>query len=425
MIEAPMQTVRRKLLPKQMEFVRAEDRFVLYSGCFGGGKSVAICDKLVSRASVPGSREALCRKTLVSLKATTLKTLLDGDGDVPPRLPKGSYTHNKAEKSIKIRGGGEIVYFGLDEPDKIGSYNLSGVGVDEAVEVRLEDWTQLRGRIRVRIPGVPNQIYAATNPGPPSHWLAELFGFAGDDAKPDHRAISTKATDNHYLPQEYLDDLERMEGVAYRRYYLGEWAGAEGVVFDRFTREGNVKVMEGPWKRSILACDDGYNDPFVVLSIRMNAQGGMHIDREVYESHLTESEKIDRLRMMADDHEFAVVDEAVPALIEAINRSGVIRALPSKKGKGSVLTGIGRIQSMLKDSLTVDPDCVNTVQEFETYEWKKTRDGQMTDIPIDAFNHSIDALRYGIAELNGAGSLFVDYTAKKRTDNRLRRFIND
>jgi phage terminase large subunit len=240
-----------------------------------------------------------------------------------------------------------------------------------------------------------------------------------------HRAISTKATDNHYLPQDYLDDLERMEGVAYRRYYLGEWAGAEGVVFDRFTREGNVKPMEGPWKRSILACDDGYNDPFVVLSIRMNAQGGMHIDREVYESHLTESEKIDRLRMMADDHEFAVVDEAVPALIEAINRSGVIRALPSKKGKGSVLTGIGRIQSMLKDSLSIDPGCVNTIQEFETHEWKKTRDGQMTDVPIDAFNHSIDSLRYGIAELNGAGSLFVDYTAKKRTDNRLRRFLND
>ncbi len=408
-----------------MEFVRAEDRFLLYSGCFGGGKSVAICDKLVSRASVPGTREALCRKTLVSLKATTLKTLLDGDGDVPPRLPKGSYSHNKAEKSIKIRGGGEIVYFGLDEPDKIGSYNLSGVAVDEAVEVRLEDWTQLRGRIRVQIPGVPNQIYAATNPGPPSHWLASLFGFAGDPPRKGHRAISTKATDNHYLPQHYLDDLERMEGVAYRRYYLGEWAGAEGVVFDRFTRDGNVRSVQGPWKRSILACDDGYNDPFVLLSIQVNAQGHTHIASEVYESHLTESEKIARIRQMADDHEFVVVDEAVPALIEAINRSGVIRALPSKKGKGSVLTGINRIQAMLRDSLSVDPECVNTIQEFETYEWKKTRDGQMTDIPIDAFNHSIDALRYGLAELNAGSELFVDHTPRNRMRDRMQRWVTD
>jgi phage terminase large subunit len=408
-----------------MQFVRAEDRFLLYSGCFGGGKTVAICDKLVSRASVPGTREALCRKTLVSLKATTLKTLLDGDGDVPARLPRGSYTHNKAEKSIRIRGGGEIVYFGLDEPDKIGSYNLSGVAVDEAVEVRLEDWTMLRGRIRVQIPGVPNQIYAATNPGPPSHWLASMFGFANEPPLKGHTAISTKATDNHYLPQHYLDDLERMEGVAYRRYYLGEWAGAEGVVFDRFTRDRNVMTLAGPWKRSILACDDGYNDPFVLLSIRTDAEGRTHVDREVYESHLTESEKIDRIATMIDDHESVVVDEAVPALIEAINRSGVIRAFPSRKGKGSVLTGIGRVQSMLADRLTISPDCVNTIQEFESYEWKKTRDGQMTDVPIDAFNHSIDALRYGIAELDKGGTLFVDHSPKNQTATRLRRFLND
>ena len=51
MIEAPAQVIERTLLKKQMKFVRARDRFVLYSGCFGGGKSVAICEKLVSPRS--------------------------------------------------------------------------------------------------------------------------------------------------------------------------------------------------------------------------------------------------------------------------------------------------------------------------------------------------------------------------------------
>jgi len=197
------------------------------------------------------------------------------------------------------------------------------------------------------------------------------------------------------------------------------------VVFDRFTRDANVAYKDGPWKRSILACDDGYNDPFVLLSIRVDAQGHTHIDREVYESHLTESEKIARIRAMGDGYEMLVVDEAVPALIEAINRSGVIRAFPSKKGKGSVLTGIGRIQSMLNGRLTISPECANTIQEFESYEWKKTRDGQMTDVPIDAFNHAIDALRYGIAELDNAGTLYVDFKPKNTRASRELRWLLD
>jgi hypothetical protein len=97
----------------------------------------------------------------------------------------GSYDHNKSDKVIKIHGGGEIVYFGLDEPAgqpaarKIGSLSLTGCAVDEAEELSESDWTALRGRVSVDVPGLPQQLYGATNPGPPSHHLARRFGLAG------------------------------------------------------------------------------------------------------------------------------------------------------------------------------------------------------------------------------------------------------
>jgi phage terminase large subunit len=421
---ATAKTIRKKMLPKQMQFVRADERYVMYSGCFGGGKTVAICAKLVSRARRPGSREGLCRKTLVALKATTLRTLLDGDGDIPPLLPPGTYTHNKNEKIIKIKGGGEIVYFGLDDPTKIGSYNLSGCGIDEAVELTEADWTMLIGRIRTKVDGMSNQIYGATNPGVPSHWIARKFGLAGGNVpEPGHIAIPTRTTDNHYLPEDYVEDLRRLTGIAFKRYFLGEWAGSDGLVFDGWNRDHHIEDRGGPWKRSVLCCDDGYTDPFVCLSLREDTHGRRHVDRMVYQSKLTEDEKIQRVKALMDDHEKIVVDAAAPGLIEAMCRAG-LPAYPSQKGPDSVFRGIVQIQGALQDGFSVSPNCTDLIREFEAYEWRKTKDGQMTDKPIDAFNHAIDALRYGFTEMSRGSSLFID-TPKRSNATRLQRFMND
>ena len=409
---APRQQ-RRQLLKKQMAFVRARERFVMYSGCFAGGKSVAICAKAVSRAAKPGTREGLCRKTLVSLKSSTLRTLLDGDGpNMPPLLPPGSYTHNKAEKIIRIKNGGEIVYFGLDDPSKIGSYNLTGCGVDEAVDITKADWIMLQGRIRSQVEGVPNQIYGATNPGPPSHWIAQDFGLAADTvAKPSHLCIPTKITDNHFLDPAYVESMASLEGVAYKRYYLGEWAGAEGLVFDQWRRDRNMRSRDTDWTRSILCCDDGYTDPFTCLSLRKDSMGRLHVDREVYERGLTEPEKVDRVRSMIDTHDLVVVDAAAPGLIETMNRAG-LPTIASTKGPDSIFRGIMQIQSGLGGetdgvpNLTIAERCTNLINEVESYEWRKTKDGQSTDKPIDAFNHTIDALRYGITEMIGGAGDF-------------------
>ena len=95
-----MATIRHSLLPKQFDFVKSEAREVLYSGAYAAGKTRALCYRLVSRAQVEGSREGICRKHLVTLKASTLRTLLEPDGTAPPVLPAGSYQHNKSEKVI-------------------------------------------------------------------------------------------------------------------------------------------------------------------------------------------------------------------------------------------------------------------------------------------------------------------------------------
>lgn len=393
--------VRLAVLPKQHDFIACTARETLYSGAFGAGKSRAVCLKLAMRASVKGAREGLCRKHLVTLKATTLKTLLENDGELEPVLPPGSYEHNKAEKSIRIKGGGEIVYFGLDDPEKIGSYNLTGCAVDESAELSEADYRTLQGRIRVPVTGLANQLYGACNPSTPSHHLAKRFGLAGGHVAQDGCvAIRTCTSDNRFLPADYVDSLSKLPPVARKRFFEGLWVGSEGLVYDQWDREAHVRERSGKWDKVIVACDDGYTNPFVALRLCVDNDGRVHVEAERYATGLLLDAKIAAVQSIAQDAEAVIVDPSSPDVIAEMRNVG----LPVLGADNALLEGIARVQMRLakagdgRPRLTVDPSCENVVREFETYERKPGKEE-----PIKAFDHAMDALRYGVANID-AGS---------------------
>ena len=387
------------LLPKQDDFLAATEREVLYSGAYRAGKSFALCCKLAQRASTPGAREGLARKYLVHLKATTLRTLLDGDGMFPPVLPASSYTHNKSDKTIKLNSGGEVVYFGLDEPKNIGSYSLTGCGVDEAEELGETEWTMLRGRVSVDVPGLTQQLYGATNPGAPSHHLAIRFGLAGGaTCATNCKAILTCSSDNRHLSKEYLADLNSFTGLAYKRYVLGQWAGSDRLVYDTWDRSVFVKHRDGPWKRTIVGRDCGYTNPGCMLLIHEDGDGRVHVSRETYESKVNPDEWKLRGKEWHLKHgpEVFVTDPSEAGEIAAWKANG-IPAVPANNERKE---GVRIIRALLvvagdgRPRLTVSPDCSNLIREMETWETKPDKDEYTKEN-----DHAQDALRYGIMHL--------------------------
>ena len=84
--------------------------------------------------------------------------------------------------------------------------------------------------------------------------------------------------------------------------------------------------------------------------------------------------------------------DALAKSIEEIRRLGISRIKAARKGKDSVLNGIQFIQQF--DHI-IHPRCVNTILEKNNYAWD-TRDGRQLNIPIDDFNHLMDAERYAV-----------------------------
>ena len=146
----------------QDDFVASPAGSVLFSAAFGAGKTIALCAKALKLSlDYPHNFGYICRKVRATIGLSTLKTFLD------LVCPKELITaYNKQEGLITLTNGSQLLFGGLDDPLKLGSLGAGGVGfvgVDEAIETVEDDWNMLEGRLR--LPGVPHQIFAATNPG--------------------------------------------------------------------------------------------------------------------------------------------------------------------------------------------------------------------------------------------------------------------
>lgn len=400
------------LLPKQMQFVESTAPETMYSGAVRASKTVALCVNTYMRASRVGAREILCRKTLPALKGTTLKTLLEGDGLFPPVIPKGTYTHNKQEKEIKLHDGGEILYLSLVSDgaeglaQRTGSYSGTGVNIDEATELDENDYRMLLSRASLSVPGVPKRVSMACNPGSPSHFLAKRFAPPGSGISNPVRGcvcISTKTHENTFLDPDYLANLDRDKGTLwYRRFVEGLWCGAEGLVYDKWDRELHVRARNAKdFKRWYIGIDDGYTNPFVVLLAGVDDDGRVHIFREFYQSGLLMASRVAAVREIALglSIESVTVDPSSPDLIAELGAAGFF-VLPADN---EVVAGINRVQGRLavagdgKPRLTAEPSCENFIREKETYQWKPNKP---KDEPVKAHDHAMDAERYMVGSID-------------------------
>ena len=191
-------------------------------GGAGSGKSYFAIQKIILKALASPRKILLIRKVGTSIKDSIWSLTLE-------LLCKGGLTPtikavNKSDLTIDFINGSRMLFKGLDDREKIKSINgITDIVIEEATEINLDDFTQLKLRLRSPLPN--NQIHLMFNPVSKANWVYQYFFANG--APDDCRIVQTTYKDNPYLPEDYvqsLRDLERKNPAYYRIYALGEFA---------------------------------------------------------------------------------------------------------------------------------------------------------------------------------------------------------
>lgn len=334
-----------------------------------------LCLYLLEHAN---TRLSVVRKTLPAIRGSVLYDFKD----ILVRLGIWADANfNKSEMIYTFPNGSFVEFFSTDQEQKLRGRKRDILFVNEANELSFVEWQQLAMRT------AQFKILDYNPSFSEDHWIMKLNEESGV-----YHFITTYR-DNPFLEQTIIDEIESLQtksSTLWQIYGLGKRAIVEGIVFPRIEQ-----VAEFPdWcKSEFIGIDFGYtNDPTAIVKVgyAVNADDEecLFIDEICYRTRMTTGDICDALRpyrnMTID------AESADPRLIDEIHKSGA-RIYPVKKGTGSIEAGIARMHTF---RIFVTARSLNVLKEFRNYTYAQDKEGRWLNIPIDAYNHAIDAVRY-------------------------------
>ena len=376
---------------------------IVCDGAVRSGKTMAmgLGFFLWAQASFSGQRFALCGKTIGALRRNVLAELL-------PRLKElGAETQEKrSENRLTVRLGGHVndfyLFGGRDEAaaGMIQGMTLAGLLMDEVALMPRSFVEQACARCSV----TGSRLWFNCNPAGPNHWFYRewILGAKGRGALHLHFTME----DNPSLSPEIRQRYERLyTGIFYRRFVLGQWAQAEGRVYDFFEQDMAVPPPEGGCEKWYISCDYGTVNP---MSMGLwGLKNGVwyrvaeyYFDSRAKKRQMTDGEYEQELRSLAGGREIreVIVDPSAASFIQLLRQKG----WRVRKANNDVLSGIRATADALKSGrIRLCTSCRDCLREMEEYVWD-LRGGQRDQVKKE-HDHAMDDMRYFVSTVLQAG----------------------
>lgn len=381
---------------------KANKRFVISYGGAGSSKSWTQTQYEIIRCLQRKEKLLVIRKVSTTLKDSVISlfvTILNSWG------LQDLFIENKSTQFIRFTNGSEILFKGMDDPEKIKSIaGITRIWIEEASELTQEDFNQLNLRLR----GRDNlQITLTFNPIDEEHWIKKHF-FDNEEVRKRTNIIKTTYQDNKFIDEVYKAELESYKAIDenyYKIYALGDWGGiTEGRIFSLWEHVEKFPELDGYW----LALDFGYsNDPTAIVKT-ISFRGRIYFQELLYQKGIINSEIAKFLQSEGYGDVPVICDSAEPKSITELQIYG-INAIAADKGPGSINAGIDFLK---KHKIIVCGNSPNLIKENRYYQWKQDkRTGKFINQPKDWMNHLMDCCRYAYSLgdfAQSTGSMFMD-----------------
>ncbi len=285
----------------------------------------------------------------------------------------------ESKSTYEFKNGSLIEFFAADNPGKALGAARDHLFINECNNVTYEISFQLMSRTRGR-------TWLDFNPRSEFWAHTEIMQNEAYAGQWDY--VHSTFRDNSQLDDQIKQTMlaRAAKDSNYKTVYIdGEIGSTEGLVFQSFTQ---IDSLPDP---QLYGLDFGYtNDPTALVAVRIEGDN-LYLDEVLYQTGLRNSDiarlalpEVGRLKVYADSSE--------PKTIDDLYLAGM-NVFPVVKGRDSVTWGI---DLMKQYNIVVTSRSVNLIKELRNYTYAKDKEGKPLNVPIDAFNHAIDASRYAV-----------------------------
>lgn len=293
---------------KQLLFHTTDADEVLYGGAAGGGKSKAcVMDALARTLAYPQSHAYIFRRTFRELEDTII-------AEAKASYPQGLGRYISGAHEYRLNNG-SIIHFrhcaSMEDMYTYAGAEIHFLYFDELTTFEREIFDFLKTRLRAKKSlGLVPIVRCTSNPGNIGHaWVKEYFvdaGPFGEKVKKEIKSaalgkskivttqyIPSLATENPYITEDYIFELEKKPEALRRALLMGEWDAFEGQVFLEWKDEPR-HYADRKWTHVIdpfpiplhwprfMSFDHGYSKPFSVGWWAISPDGTAYRYREWY-----------------------------------------------------------------------------------------------------------------------------------------------
>jgi phage terminase large subunit len=350
---------------------------IVNQGGTSSGKTYAILQVLFTRAINEVCTITIVGQDIPNLKVGALRDALDiynGDDTIKQQLT----FYNRSERVFTFKNGSIMEFNSYDNEQDAKSGKRDYLFINEANGIPYNIYEQLSLRTR-------KQVYLDYNPDS-SFWVHDKL-----IPMPNAELIISDHRHNPFLTDKTRAKIEALKDKdldLWKVYARGRTGKIEGLILKKWfvlNESFEDKKLVG------YGIDFGFtNDPSTLIEVRMQ-DGELWIKEMIYETGLTNQDLSHRMEILGvSKGSLIVADSSEPKSIEELRRlhwtvDGV------KKGKDSIMFGINLLRGY---TINVNSSSTNLIKELEQYKWKVDRNGDSLNVPIDNYNHAIDALRY-------------------------------
>lgn len=395
----------------------------LLVGGYGSSKSYHIALKLILKCLTEVRKVLVVREVFDTLRDSCYDLLVE----ILTELDLVGTSRNRVRCTvspmrIKFPNGSQILFKGMDKPEKLKSINgVSIVWLEECSEIKYAGYKELQGRLRH--PTMKLHFILSTNPVGTENWVYTHFFKSVDDEGVEHVVLDDEilykrrtlvrngvyyhhsvADDNLFLPEDYIKTLDEMrlyDPDLYRVARLGKFGLNGKRVLPQFeVAKSHAEVMSNvasiPAKYHFTGMDFGFEDSYnAVIRVAVDDKNKwLYIYWEYYKNHMTDDRTSKELQAFGLNEEQIIADCEDPKAIAFYRQEG-FRMRGCYKYPGSRLANTRKCKRFKR--IICSPECPNTIRELSTLIYKK--DPHKDIMIYDEFNidpHTFSAIWYAL-----------------------------